>query len=288
MIIVKIIGGLGNQLFQYAYAKSLQQKGYKVKIDIDKNEHATFHYGYFLDGYFIDIESATEEDLSQYKFSNIMTKLKKKIGLTNQNFIKEPNLLFSNKLLSPKDNSYIQGYFQSEQYFFQIRDTLLSQIVLKNSLSAYGTNIQKKIRASNISCSIHIRRTDYVSSRATNKVHGTLDMNYYINSIKLLEKRFSKNIHFFLFSDDIEWVVDNLKIKNSTYIINDSNRNPNEDMFLMSHCNHNIIANSTFSWWGAWLNTNPNKMVVAPRRWFLDEKLQKESVDIFCNDWVKI
>jgi hypothetical protein len=284
LIIVNINGGLGNQLFQYAYAKSLQQKGYEVKIDKD----STFLYGYFLDRFLIDIEMATEEELSQYKFSNIMTKLKRKIGLTNHNFIKEPKLSFSNKLLSPKNNSYIQGYFQSEKYFFQIRDTLLSQISLKKSLSSYGINIQKKISACNISCSIHIRRSDYLSSTAANKVHGTLDINYYKKSIKLLEKRFSKNIHFFLFSDDVDWVIDNLKIKNSTYIVDDFNRDPNEDMFLMSLCNHHIIANSTFGWWGAWLNTNPNKMVVAPRRWFLDEKLHRESVDILCNDWVKI
>ena len=180
MIIVKILGGLGNQIFQYSYAKSLQQKGYKVKIDISAFKNYKLS-DYFLDRYLIDIERATEEDLSLYNSSNIITKLKRKIGLASQNLIKEPNFSFSNKLLSPKDNSYIQGYFQSEKYFFKIRDTISSQISLKNSLSAYGVNIQKKISACNISCSIHIRRGDYVTSKATNKVHGVLNMNYYKN-----------------------------------------------------------------------------------------------------------
>ena len=155
-------------------------------------------------------------------------------------------------------------------------------------MSAYADNIQKKIRACNISCSIHIRRGDYVTSKASNKVHGVLNMNYYKNAIKLLEKNFSNDIHFFLFSDDIEWVVDNLKIKNSTFIINGLKSDPHEDIYLMSLCDHNIIANSSFSWWGAWLNTNPEKMVVCPQRWFLNKKLQRESVDIPCKSWVKI
>ena len=119
---MKIIGGLGNQLFQYSYAKSLQEIGYKVKIDIGPFKNFKLH-DFYLDRYFIDIDKATEEDLSLYKFSNIITKIKRKIGLTNHNLINESNLLYSNKLLSPKDNSYIQGYFQSEKYFFKITET---------------------------------------------------------------------------------------------------------------------------------------------------------------------
>lgn len=258
-----------------------------MKIDISAFKNFKL-FDYFLDRYLIDIERETEENLSLYKSSNIIAKLKRKIGLTNQNLIKETIFFFSNKLLSPKNNSYIQSYFQNEKYFFKIRDTILSQISLKNSLSAYGVNIQKKISACNISCSIHIRRGDYVTTRATNKVHGVLNMNYYKNSIKLLEKRFSKNIHFFLFSDDIKWVVNNLKIKNCTFVLNELNKDPNEDIFLMSLCDHNITANSTFSCWGAWLNTNPEKMVMSPQRWFLNKKFQRESVNISCDGWVKI
>ena len=118
MIIVKIIGGLGNQLFQYSYAKSLQKKGYKVKIDISPFKNFKLH-DFYLDRYLIDIEKATEEDLSHYKFSNIITKIKSKIGFTNHKLIKEPNFFYNNKLSSPKDNSYIQGYFQSEKYFLK-------------------------------------------------------------------------------------------------------------------------------------------------------------------------
>ena len=288
MIVVKIIGGLGNQLFQYSYAKSLQQKGYKVKIDISAFKSYKLHGGYFLDGYLIDIEEATVRDLSLYRAPNIITKLKRKIGLENINFIEEDVFFFSENLLLPKDDSYIEGYFQSEKYFLVIRDVILKQISLKKNLSAYGVSIQKKISACNVSCSIHIRRGDYLTNAATNKLHGVLNLDYYRSSIELLEKRFSNNIQYFIFSDDIEWAADNLKINNSTLIENDLSRDPNEDIYLMSLCSHNIIANSSFSWWGAWLNKNLHKNVFAPKAWVLENKINELTFHLIPNNWTRV
>ena len=288
MIVVKIIGGLGNQLFQYSYAKSLQQKGYKVKIDISAFKSYKLHGGYFLDGYLIDIEEATVRDLSLYRAPNIITKLKRKIGHENINFIEEDVFFFSENLLLPKDDSYIEGYFQSEKYFLEIREVILSQISLKNSLSTYNAGIQKEISMCKISCSIHMRRGDYLTNSVANKVHGVLDIEYYKESIELLENKFSDNIWYFIFSDDMEWVVDNLHIKNSTFVDSDQDSCPNEDIFLMSLCDHNIIANSSFSWWGAWLNNNGKKVVISPKQWFMDKKMNDNTFDLIPSIWIRV
>lgn len=286
MIIVKIVGGLGNQIFQYAYAKSLQQRGYKVKIDISAFETYKLHGGYFIDRYLIDIEPATPGELRRYGALGIISKLRKKFGFKNNRLVEEETFFFDDRLMFPEDDTYIQGYFQSEKYFLKVREVILSQISLKNSLSTYGAGVQKEISMCKISCSIHIRRGDYLTNSATNKVHGVLDMEYYKKSIELLEKRFSNNIQYFVFSDDIEWVVDNLNIKNSIFIASDQGRCPNEDIFLMSLCDHNIIANSSFSWWGAWLNQNLEKIVISPEKWFNDASLSAK--DLLPKEWIHL
>ena len=288
MIVVKIIGGLGNQLFQYSYAKSLQQKGYKVKIDISAFETYKLHGGYFIDRYLIDIELATPGELRRFGVLGVASKLKKQFGFKNNRLTGEEFFFFDDRLMSPEDDTYIQGYFQSEKYFLEIREVILSQISLKNSLSTYNAGIQKEISMCKISCSIHMRRGDYLTNSVANKVHGVLDIEYYKESIELLENKFSDNIWYFIFSDDMEWVVDNLHIKNSTFVDSDQDSCPNEDIFLMSLCDHNIIANSSFSWWGAWLNNNGKKVVISPKQWFMDKKMNDNTFDLIPSIWIRV
>jgi hypothetical protein len=134
---------------------------------------------------------------------------------------------------------------------------------------------------------VHIRRGDYLLNPETQKIHGVCSLSYYFEAIALLEKEF-ENINYFIFSDDINWVKENLHVTNAVYIESEEERIAHEDIYLMSLASHNIIANSSFSWWGAWLNQYEHKMVIAPKRWFADEVMYQQSHDIVCESWVKI
>lgn len=285
MIIVKIIGGLGNQMFQYAYAKALQQKGYEVKIDVSAFNTYTLHGGYQLDKYNIDLEATTTVENNQFYKNSIVSKLLKKLGLYYSKIIEEKSLFFDENLLRVEDDKYIQGYFQSEKYFLDIREVILKQFTMISNITSYSKQVEKSILNSQNSCSIHIRRGDFTNSVNKN-LHGICNIEYYEKAIQLMNNK-EENINYFIFSDDIDWVKDNLKVNNAAYIDSEEKRLPHEDIYLMSLCKNNIIANSSFSWWGAWLNQNDKKIVIAPKRWFADEKMYAQSKDIICKSWIK-
>jgi hypothetical protein len=286
MIITRIIGGLGNQMLQYAYAKALQQKGHEVKIDISAFETYKLHGGYQLDKYNIDLDSSTKDENDKFYKNTFFYKVLRRFGMDFSRRIKEKSLLFDNRFLEIEDNSYLDGYFQCEKYFKDIREIILKQFTINQEVSNYTKEIENKIQNSQNSCSLHIRRGDFVNSTNIN-IHGACDIEYYKKAMKYLEEKV-ENINYFIFSDDIEWVKENLAIQNAIYIDSKEKRIPHEDIYLMSLCKNNIIANSSFSWWGAWLNQNEKKMVIAPKRWFADDKLESQSKDIVCESWVKI
>lgn len=267
MIIVRILGGLGNQLFQYAYAKSLAEKGFDVKIDISGFKKYTLHGGYQLDQYKIDLQPATvlESWITKYFF----------------NFPKkEKTLLFQKKFLKPIRNRYIKGYFQTEKYFEDIRPILLKQFVVKKQLASSTIEYLEQITIKKNTCAVHIRRGDYILDKKANQIHGICDLDYYKKAIKLMREKCGE-VDFFVFSDDIPWVKKNLKIKNAVYV--EHQVIPHEDLHLMSLCKHNITANSSFSWWAAWLNQNQHKIVIAPKQWFVS----KEN-EVACDNWIKL
>lgn len=286
MVIVKIIGGLGNQMFQYAYAKALQQKGHEVKIDISAFETYKLHGGYQLDKYNIDLDSSKKDENDKFYKNTIFYKVLRRFGIDFSRRIKENSLLFNSELLKIEDNSYLDGYFQCEKYFKDIREIILKQFTINQDISNYTKEIKNKIQNSQNSCSLHIRRGDFANSTNIN-IHGACDIEYYKKAIQYLEEKV-ENINYFIFSDDIEWVKENLAIQNAIYIDSKEKRIPHEDIYLMSLCKNNIIANSSFSWWGAWLNQNEKKMVIAPKRWFADDKLESQSKDIVCESWIRI
>jgi hypothetical protein len=267
MIIVRILGGLGNQMFQYAYAKTLENRGLKVKLDLSSFKKYKLHGGYQLDKYHIDIQSAKSTTLLFHKINPFKT-------------VKEKSLLFAETLLSLKGNKYVKGYFQTEKYFEEIRNTLLTEFVINQKLSFQSDCMAQLINDSENSCSLHIRRGDYISDKKANSVHGTCDLGYYKKAIDCINDAYL-DVRFFIFSDDISWTKENLSIENAQYV--DVNSIPHEDLYLMSLCTHNITANSSFSWWGAWLNKNKNKTVIAPKNWFVD----KEN-EVACKNWIKL
>ncbi|AYJ79911.1 alpha-1,2-fucosyltransferase [Aliarcobacter cryaerophilus ATCC 43158] len=287
MIIVKIIGGLGNQMFEYAYAKALQQKGYEVNIDISEFDTYKLHGGFQLDKYDIDLQiSSTQENDTFYK-RNIFFSILNKLNLLPRKIIKERDISFCKELLEIKDNSYVMGYFQCEKYFIDIKKVLIEQFKINQPISSFTFEIEEKILKFKNSCSLHIRRGDYTHKSNAN-IHGVCSLDYYKNAIEVMKNQLGNDIVYFIFSDDIEWVKNNLIIENAIYIDSQETRLPHEDIYLMSLCNHNIIANSSFSWWGAWLNQNQKKIVIAPKKWFENTKMQKQVKDIIPDTWIKI
>ena len=199
---------------------------------------------------------------------------------------KEPHLSFDKNYASLPNGSYLKGYWQSEKYFENNKLNILNDLRIITDQSSQNVEISKQI-ASNVSVSLHIRRGDYVSNSEYNATHGTCSLSYYKTAVSYLLKNIGKNFTIFAFSDDPEWVYSNLKLPvDIRFVNNNSSEYSYEDLRLMSECNHNIIANSSFSWWGAWLNTNNNKIVIAPSKWYANQYIKNN--DIIPANWIKI
>ncbi|WP_417226722.1 alpha-1,2-fucosyltransferase [Amphritea sp.] len=288
MVIVRLIGGLGNQLFQYAYALSLVKKGYDVKLDTSAFDTYTLHGGYSLNHYNKLVDNASSEEVTAMTHIGFGKKLMRQLqGKKSRPVTKEANSAFDEKMLSPEDNHYLVGYFQSERYFQKIRGELLESLVLQESLSDYTKQTLDSINKSEVSVSVHIRRGDYVTNAEALKTHGVCSLDYYQQAVALVNAKFD-NVSYYIFSDDIGWVKNNLIIDNAFYIDSEEERFSGEDVFLMSQCDHNVIANSSFSWWGAWLNTHVDKLIVAPKNWYADEQKQYLSKMMIPRDWVQV
>lgn len=281
-------------MFQYAAARRLA-KMHKTELKLDIS---SFHINnlrkYELDCFELEASIATERDIDRCLGSFRMKRLRflRKLGINlNLESIKSPNLLkelhyhFNPNVLTASNNSYLLGYWQSEKYFVDIKDTLLKEFTFRHCKGNKNALIQEAIRSTE-SVSIHIRRTDYITNPAAHQFHGVCSLEYYQNCIKVLEKKI-ENPHFFVFSDDPVWVQENFKINFPTTIVRDNDLTKGfEDLRLMIQCRHNIIANSSFSWWGAWLNSNPQKVVLAPRKWFRDSSVSTH--DLLPKEWLII
>ncbi len=263
MIIVKLIGGLGNQCFQYAVGRHLAElRKTELKLDISEFENYKLH-NYALGKFNIIENFALPEEIKVAKY------------------IKERHFHFDPQVFDVPDEAYLNGYWQSEKYFKDISEIIRKELTVKEPLLDKNKEVFKEIDSC-ISVSLHIRRTDYLNSN----IHVPCGLEYYMNAVKFFLD-IEEKTHFFVFTDDKEWVRKNFKLNCQFTIVehNDSDKNY-EDLRLMTFCKHNIIANSTFSWWGAWLNTNPDKRVLAPSKWFND-KAYSNSKDVIPSAWLK-
>jgi hypothetical protein len=222
------------------------------------------------------------EEIYNNKYGRLL-RIKHLLQKKNLNIYHEPHHQYDNTVANLDDNSYLIGYWQSEKYFSDIRNILLKDFSFTKPATGKNATLLKDILASE-SISLHVRRGDYVSNAATNKFHGTKDNDYYHKALSIITSK-TKNPIIFVFSDDPKWCKQNLKFDQKTIYV-DGNVNGFEDMRLMMNCKHNIIANSSFSWWAAWLNQNPNKIVVAPLVWFNDSSINTK--DVIPKTWIKI
>jgi hypothetical protein len=288
MIITRITGGLGNQMFQYAIAKSIAKKNSDIfKLDISFYPKQSLRK-YELNLFNIEENIATEEECARLRGSEgLWFKIKRKLNLSinrPKSYTFENNLtLFDKEVWNKKGDIYLDGFWQNESYFKDIRDEILKDFTLKQDISNEAKKYLKNIQ--NItSVSLHIRRGDYVENNHTNKVHGICDLDYYKKAIRYINEKVKEPI-FYIFSDDISWCKENFNfLENKIFV--DNTRSAVEDLELMKYCKHNIIANSTFSWWGAWLNDNKDKIVVAPKIWF--EKEEWKNLNLSSEKWTKL
>jgi hypothetical protein len=294
MIIVKLMGGLGNQMFQYAAGRALSiSHNVPLKLDLDflldRSPRENFTYRNFeLCNFNINADIASREELRYF------TKRNKFINLINHKIFGKPKITFKylptfpyddGFLLLP-DNTYLEGFWQSEKYFKDIRPLILEELKITHPPEQHNALLLKNIKQQN-SVSIHIRRGDYISNKVINNYHGICDLTYYIRVIKLVTQRIDNPV-FYFFSDDMVWVKENFSdLKYSFVFVNHNIGSASyEDIRLMSNCKYNIIANSSFSWWGAWLNRNPEKLVIAPNKWF--SKGDLDTKDLIPKEWIKI
>lgn len=281
MKIVKIKGGLGNQMFQYALYKKLKNIGNKTYGDLS---YFNKNNCYELERIF-NIEINTNYNLVLKKIfenDNLFFKIFRKIlkSILVKNIIQQNDVEFKENIFN---YNYFDGYWQSEKFFKDIKEEICVEFKfppITEDKNLYIKNEIEKVEA----ISIHIRRGDYIENKV---LDGLASLEYYERALRYIKLKIENPV-FFIFSDDIEWCKKNLKIDFPTYYIDWNNGEESfRDMQLMSLCKHNIIANSTFSWWGAWLNSNSNKIVIAPEIWFRKESGYNYE-DIVPETWVKI
>jgi hypothetical protein len=299
MIIVKLIGGLGNQMFQYAAARGLAHRNSTfMKLDLYGFETYKIRK-YQLHCFNIVEQFATISEINAFITNSSAKKSVKRqlrfffgINQTESFYypstsIIEKNLCFSEDAFNQKGHIYLDGYWQSDKYFADIKEVIYRDFSFRIKPSTSNQRILNQINNSN-SISVHIRRGDYINNADFNLVHGTCPSEYYQNAISLINDKVH-NPTFFFFSDDLHWVKQNITI-NQPHVYVDINDEDSsfEDLRLMSNCKHHIISNSSFSWWGAWLNQNPDKIVIAPRNWFANNELNGQSIDIVPEGWIRL
>jgi hypothetical protein len=292
-IIVKLQGGLGNQMFQYAFGLSLSKK-LKCTLYLDLSFFRQYSNdltprNYELTLFPGQINIASDKLVNRFLHSGPIRRLINKVGISRTAVYRENTLRINKQVFNIKPSVYLEGFWQSEQYFNDYEDLVRRSLCFKKTLNHESQKIADELANQADTISIHVRRGDYVSSKRTNELHGICSIKYYTESIKLISNRLN-NPHFYFFSDDPGWVKENLlqAVKNASLIEHNMGNESWQDMALMSKCKHHIIANSSFSWWGAWLNPDKEKMVIAPKSWFSSKTDYFDDKDIVPENWIRL
>lgn len=280
MLIIRLKGGPGNQLFQYAFGRLLSIKngvGVKYKFIVHKNDPPR---EYFLGHFNTKAEIATNEEFNKARYPyGIISKI---IELIKTKILRQFNVGYLPEFLNRRDG-YLDGYWQSYKYLEPIKKELLEEITLKEPISGGEYEILDKIQNTNSVCLI-VRRGEFVSDKRFSGEYTVFGMEYYANALRLIKEKI-KNPTVFVFSDDIEWCKNNIKT-DIPIVFSDPNIPIHENFVIATRCKHNIIVNSSYAFWVAWLNQNPNKIVIAPKKW--NNKHVREYKDLLPEEWIKI
>lgn len=292
IIIVKIMGGLASQLHKYSIGRILADRySCDLKLDLTwfhENGKGDTPREFMLENYHTRYEIASSEDIKSLKTSNFNRKLSSICNKINfiDFFMKPTHYIggsFNENVLNCAPPVYIEGEWFGSKYLREGETRLRADFRLKQRLSHSLYELLSDI-GSNISVAVHVRRGDFVKSETASKFHYSLSLEYYKRSIELIESKVA-SAKFYVFSDDYSWVCKNMNGL-SEHIVFIPEHSPVEDMFLMSNCLHHIIANSGFSWFGAWLNNTATQIKIAPNKWIRNEYFNKEILaDLVANGY---
>ncbi|OGW69839.1 MAG: hypothetical protein A2036_01355 [Omnitrophica bacterium GWA2_50_21] len=293
MIIVKLKAGLGNQLFQYATGRKLAiYHNTALKLDISSFEGDSFRQ-YALSSFNVEETFASKEDMAavfrvpENKIARCFYRICEFMRPHYRRHVFNERLLgiYDSSILKTGPTVYLNGYWQSEKYFSDIRSILLKEYSVKNPPDKVNSTVLESISRIQ-SVSLHVRRADYITHRNTAERYHVCDANYYARAVDYVVQRIVGDISLFVFSDDMEWAKDHLKFEIPTFYVTHNLNKDCEDLRLMRACKHNIIANSSFGWWAAWLNDNPDKIIIAPKKYFKDTTLTM--TDWYAEKWVRL
>jgi hypothetical protein len=288
LITVRLIGGLGNQMFQYAVGRRLSlERGVPLSLDLGWFGHQSgsdtprsYELGCFVaDEHVRKVEVDLPEPSNRVEL--LRARLHDRFG-RRRTVVRQRGPEFDPAVLAVGDTAHLIGFWQSERFFGAAADTIRADFRLNQPLSPQATHIDEQI-ARQPSVSLHVRRGDYVTNAAAKRFHGTMQPGYYRAGLDAIQE---PEAHAFVFSDDPAWCEAELALGRPMTVIGGDGRPAVEDMVLMSRCDHHVIANSSFSWWGAWLDPRPAGVVVAPARWALDEKA--DFSDVYADGWLRI
>jgi len=289
-VVVRIAGGLGNQMFQYAAGLALADRlGGDLLLHAGDHVEGDTRRGFELPRVFTgEFRSASAEDVRKVlgwrsRFGKLLFR-RSLAGLWGGRVLVEPHFAYWPAFDEVEDSCYLAGYWQSEQYFSSIADKVRHAFRFVPP-DAANREVTARMSMSQ-SVSVHVRRGDYVSNPKISRFHGVSPLNYYIDAIRLIQERVGDPV-FFVFSDDLEWCRGNLPVPRGSVFV-DINRGEASfnDMRLMSNCRHHVIANSTFSWWGAWLRGGDGGITIAPKNWFQAEG--EDASGIYPPNWIRI
>jgi hypothetical protein len=296
MVTVVLRGGLGNQMFQYAIGfAAAHQQGVPLVLDTTYLNDRFPRKQFTFRVYDLDIFDLSPKFTTLSKISTVvpipglwlginfgLIKIKNILGI-KEAVNEKKEFVFDASALNAGKNVSLWGYWQSPKYFESVENELRSVFRFKHPLEGEAKDLANQIAATN-SVSLHVRRGDYVKFKSVAEMMGGTDLSYYDRASRYIGERVTQS-HFFIFSDDIEWCKQNIKLSFPVTYVSSSSSGPKSayHLQLMSLCKNNIIANSTFSWWGAWLNGNPGKIVVAPKQWHINGSETKD--DVIPKNW---
>lgn len=292
MIIVKLMGGLGNQMFQYAAAKALALN-HNVNVLVDTSYLNSDTKGQYTQRKF-ELDIFTEKiiiaeknylkNFEKVKKSRFYREMQRRFpALFKYLYAVESGSKYMESFNKFPANTYLEGFWQSEKYFSNYSNEIRSVFNFVNKIPNELKPLLNQIKSNN-SVSLHIRRGDYVALKSANDFHGLPTIEYYKTALNNISQK-TGTVELFVFSDDISWCKKNINFSTNTHFVN-HNFEAYWDMFLMSQCKNNIIANSSFSWWAAWLNANTGKMVIMPQYWF--KNIKSTDIDIVANNWLVV
>ena len=279
-------------MFQYAVGRALSlERNQPLLLDVSGFAGYGLHHGFELKRVFLDhVQIATEAEVRSILGWQNAVGIRRVFvrpalaAFRRQGFVVEPHFHYWPGIKNVARDCYLSGYWQTEKYFLDAAPVIRADFTFKSALTGGNADLAEQISGGN-SVSLHVRRGDYASNPKTTATHGLCSLDYYRSAVRYVSERVENPI-FFVFSDDLDWVKANLKVDfPCQYVDHNYGDKSYNDMHLMSLCRHQIIANSSFSWWGAWLNANPDKIVVAPKKWFVNEN---NTADLLPQGWVSL